>query len=260
VLLSQCPHHSLALCIWPGEPVWEGQGLGLVLPIDLAEGKPVSYNNLCCSFADASYQVKLMFGKTVGKACGDDALRKMYTQFLEPTSIKSKRSSTLLTRPFPLTLKRWGVSCPCLCTGDYWQFVILQCYDGWNWCYWSLGKYSSAWSLFCKDPKICKLFLQNSQSLVRLTRTIGHHCVGRFLCWRGLPCSLGHCHCSWWPPNPVISFCREGACWAQGAGLGQPGPSQFCWAAATAPPILLAGMLIVMLYIDFFLTISLLCI
>lgn len=59
-------------------------------------------------FTDPYYQVKLMFGKTVGKACGDDALRKMYTKFLESTSIKSKKKLHLARKTIPSHLEEMG--------------------------------------------------------------------------------------------------------------------------------------------------------
>ena len=49
-----------------------------------------------------------MFGKSVGKACGDDALRKMYTRFLESTSIKSKKKLHLARKTIPTHLEEMG--------------------------------------------------------------------------------------------------------------------------------------------------------
>jgi hypothetical protein len=49
-----------------------------------------------------------MFGKTVGKSCSPDTLRKMYTTFLETTTIKSKKKLHLARRTMPTVLEEMG--------------------------------------------------------------------------------------------------------------------------------------------------------
>jgi hypothetical protein len=49
-----------------------------------------------------------MFGKTVGKPCSPDTLRKMYTTFLEATTIKSKKKLHLARRTMPTVLEEMG--------------------------------------------------------------------------------------------------------------------------------------------------------
>ncbi|KAF8257119.1 hypothetical protein EI94DRAFT_1818964, partial [Lactarius quietus] len=54
--------------------------------------------------------VKLMFGKTVGKPCSPDTLWKMYTTFLEATTIKSMKKLHLACRTMPTVLEEMGVT------------------------------------------------------------------------------------------------------------------------------------------------------
>ena len=49
-----------------------------------------------------------MFGRTVGKPCGDDALRKMYTTFLETTTIKSKKTLHRAHKTIPTQMEEMG--------------------------------------------------------------------------------------------------------------------------------------------------------
>ena|ERR1700761_7926362 len=49
-----------------------------------------------------------MFGKTVGKPCSPDTLRKMYTTFLAATTIKSKKKLHLARRTMPTVLEEMG--------------------------------------------------------------------------------------------------------------------------------------------------------
>jgi hypothetical protein len=49
-----------------------------------------------------------MFGKTVGKPCSPDTLRKMYTTFLESTTIKSKKKLHLARRTMPAVMEDMG--------------------------------------------------------------------------------------------------------------------------------------------------------
>ncbi|KAI9446918.1 hypothetical protein BJY52DRAFT_1193826 [Lactarius psammicola] len=53
--------------------------------------------------------IRLMFGKTVGRPCSPDTLRKMYTTFLEATTIKSKKLH-LARRTMPTVLEEMGVT------------------------------------------------------------------------------------------------------------------------------------------------------
>jgi hypothetical protein len=49
-----------------------------------------------------------MFGKTVGKPCSPDTLRKMYTTFLESTTIKSKKKLHLAHCTMPAVMEDMG--------------------------------------------------------------------------------------------------------------------------------------------------------
>jgi len=49
-----------------------------------------------------------MFGKTVGKLCSPDTLRKMYTTFLKATTIKWKKKLHLAHRTMPTVLEEMG--------------------------------------------------------------------------------------------------------------------------------------------------------
>ena len=49
-----------------------------------------------------------MFGKTVGEPCNSDTLRKMYTTFLEATTIRSKKKLHLARRTMPAVLEEMG--------------------------------------------------------------------------------------------------------------------------------------------------------
>ena len=49
-----------------------------------------------------------MFGKTVGKPCSPDTLQKMYTTFLEATTIKSKTKLHLAHHTMPTVLEEMG--------------------------------------------------------------------------------------------------------------------------------------------------------
>ncbi|KAF8467011.1 hypothetical protein DFH94DRAFT_616994, partial [Russula ochroleuca] len=58
----------------------------------------------------APFQVKLLFGRAVGKPCSGDALRKMYGKFLEPTTIKSRKKLHLARRTMPAVMEEMGVN------------------------------------------------------------------------------------------------------------------------------------------------------
>lgn len=67
-----------------------------------------------------------MFGKTVGKACGDDALRKMYTKFLESTSIKSKKKLHLARKTIPTHLEEMGVTMDEIGAIGHWASTVQR--------------------------------------------------------------------------------------------------------------------------------------
>lgn len=54
-------------------------------------------------------EVKLLFGKHVGQPSSGDALRKMYTTMLEPTTITSKKKLHLARRTMPSVMEDMGV-------------------------------------------------------------------------------------------------------------------------------------------------------
>jgi hypothetical protein len=49
-----------------------------------------------------------MFGKTVGKPCNSDTLPKMYTTFLEATTIIQKKKFHLACHTMPAVLEEMG--------------------------------------------------------------------------------------------------------------------------------------------------------
>jgi hypothetical protein len=53
-------------------------------------------------------KIKLIFGKHVGQASSGDALRKMYTNMLEPTSITTKKKLHLARRTMPTVMEDMG--------------------------------------------------------------------------------------------------------------------------------------------------------
>ena len=59
-----------------------------------------------------------MFGKTVGKPCSPDTLRKMYTTFLESTTIKLKKKLHLACRTMPALMEDMGYDFSCLLLAD----------------------------------------------------------------------------------------------------------------------------------------------
>jgi len=74
-----------------------------------------------------------MFSKTVGKPCSPDTLRKMYTTFLESTTIKSKKKLHLARRTMPAVMEDMGYDlCRLLLLANnlYGYTSHLQCDDG----------------------------------------------------------------------------------------------------------------------------------
>ena len=53
-------------------------------------------------------QVKLLFGRKVGVPCSGSALRKMYTTFLENTTIKSHKKLHLARHTIPTLMEDMG--------------------------------------------------------------------------------------------------------------------------------------------------------
>lgn len=60
------------------------------------------------SAAEVGNKVKLMFGRVVGQPSSGDALRKMYTAMLEPTTITSKKKLHLARRTMPTMMEDMG--------------------------------------------------------------------------------------------------------------------------------------------------------
>jgi hypothetical protein len=61
-----------------------------------------------------------MFGKHVGQPSSGDALRKMYTIMLEPTTITSKKKLHLARRTIPSMMEDMGSVISCIAS---WCFV-----------------------------------------------------------------------------------------------------------------------------------------
>src|SRR6266702_2174661 len=133
-----------------------------------------------------------MFGKTVGKPCSPDILRKMYTTFLEATMIKSKKKLHLARRTMPTVLEEMGyvhASRKRLPHSTPTSFQRDNGRDRWHR---PLGEQHASRGVRGQDSQVGKW----GARVEEMTSTSEHPPPGcrrpcGLLCWRGLPCSMG---------------------------------------------------------------------